>query len=92
MQADVRGALRIFSEAFDYMRTAGLYHEVEWQRQTELSSLTETGLLRQSAWVILCSGFKEATVRRHFDYISLCFCDWESACAITDSSSMCIWG
>lgn len=37
------------------------------------------GFVAGIGWVILCSGFREAVVRRHFDFISLCFCDWESA-------------
>ncbi|MFT4432099.1 hypothetical protein ACMX25_01710 [Caballeronia sp. 15715] len=90
MPADIHGALHFFERAFDYVKTAGLYHEVEWQRQTSLSSFTETDLLREAAWVILCSGFREATVRRLFDYISLCFCDWESAKAITEASGACV--
>jgi endonuclease III len=38
----------------------------------------------------LNSGFREAVVRKHFSYISLCFCDWESAAAIVQDSKNCI--
>ena len=37
----------------------------------------------------MCSGFREAIVRRSFDYLSLCFCDWESAKAILKSEYAC---
>jgi len=89
MAADPDGALRVFTQASDYVRRAGLYTEVEWQRRTALEAFTETELLREAAWVILCSGFREATVRRYFDHISLCFCDWESASSIVDAGPAC---
>ncbi|WP_147364312.1 hypothetical protein [Burkholderia pseudomallei] len=82
MQGDVNGALQVLTDAFEYVNAAGLQDEVEWQRNTCLDDFTESDLLRESAWVILCSGFREATVRHYFDFISLCFCDWESAEAI----------
>jgi hypothetical protein len=41
------------------------------------------------AWVVLCSGFRERVVRRVFDHITLCFCDWESASAIVDADPAC---
>lgn len=39
--------------------------------------------------MILCSGFKEAIVKRHFDFISLCFCDWESSEEICIRAEQC---
>jgi hypothetical protein len=89
MKADRDEAVRIFTLASEYVRQAGLCAEVEWQRRVALDTFTETELLREAAWVILCSGFREATVRRCFNYVSLCFCDWESASSIVDASSIC---
>ncbi len=34
--------------------------------------------------------FREATVRRMFDHISLCFCDWESAQSICIDGQKCV--
>lgn len=90
MAADVSGALRVFSLACDYIRRAGLQSEVEWQRGVTIDSFGESEFLRESAWVILCSGFRESIVRRVFDYISLCFCDWESSAAIVEVESLCV--
>ena len=70
---DVSGALQIYARATDYIATAGLDREVAWQRDSDLASVSETMLLREAAWVILCSGFREFVVRRVFDHISLCF-------------------
>jgi hypothetical protein len=63
--------------------------EVDWQRLLTPNTFRESDLLREAAWVILCGGFRESVVRRKFDYISLCFCDWESAESIIVSASAC---
>ena len=89
MTADLEGALRVFSAANSYVARSGQWVEVEWQRHVALEEFTETDLLREAAWVILCSGFRERIVRRVFDHISLCFCDWESASAILDADPTC---
>ena len=86
---DLEGALRVFAAAATYMANSGRDPEVQWQRQVALEGFSETDLLRECAWVILCSGFRERIVRRVFDYVSLCFCDWESASAILDADPIC---
>jgi hypothetical protein len=90
MQPDVMRALEFYECACKFVTDSGLRHEIEWQRNLRFPDFDETDLLREAAWVVLCSGFREATVRRLFDYISLCFCDWESAAAIIESSSVCV--
>lgn len=82
MTADLDGALRVYQLAYDYVHRANLLWEVDWQRRVALSAFEESDLLREAAWVVLCSGFRESVVRQLFDHISLCFCDWESATAI----------
>jgi len=67
----------------------GYSDEIEWQKGIDFERFTETDLLREGAWVILCSGFREEYVRRAFDKVSLCFCDWESAKVIDQNSSLC---
>jgi endonuclease III len=89
MTPNLEGALRVFVAASEYVACAGLLSEVEWQRQIKLDDFSESDLLRECAWVILCSGFREQVVRRVFDHISLCFCDWESASAILDADPAC---
>ena len=39
--------------------------------------------------MVLCSGFSERIVRRYFDSISLCFCDWSSAEVIVCRGDRC---
>ena len=83
-------AQRVYDRACDYMRDCSLESEVLWQKDTNFSDFSEQELLRESAWVILCSGFREATVRRLFDHVSLCFCDFESAEIICREESRCV--
>jgi endonuclease III len=82
--------LEFYRDAEHHVRAAGFGWELEWQRERMLQDFTEQDLLRESAWVILCSGFREAVVRKAFDYVSLCFCDWESAKEISQSQDVCI--
>lgn len=89
MVPNLEGALQVFADATAYMTDAGRNAEVQWQRQVALHEFSETDLLREAAWVILCSGFRERVVRRVFDHVSLCFCDWESASAILDADPIC---
>jgi hypothetical protein len=89
MRADLTAAMRLFSNARSYVQRAGLSAEVAWQRRVDFVGFTECELLREHAWVTLCSGFRESTVRRVFDHVSLCFCDWESAEAIVSAGDIC---
>ena len=89
MSADLSAALRFFSKACSYVQRVGLSAEVAWQREVDFAEFTEQELLREHAWVTLCSGFRESSVRRAFDHVSLCFCDWESAEAIVSAGEIC---
>lgn len=89
MRADLTAAMNFFSRACSYVEQAGLSGEVVWQREADFTEFTESELLREHAWVALCSGFRESAVRRVFDHVSLCFCDWESADAIVSAGEIC---
>lgn len=82
-------ALKVYAEAKAFVRAAGYSWEIEWQRSRTFCNFSETDLLRETAWVILCSGFREFIVRKAFDHVSLCFCDWESAQAIVAHAETC---
>jgi len=89
MRADLTAATCFFSKAYSYVQHAGLSAEVDWQREVDFAGFTERELLREHAWVTLCSGFRESVVRRAFDHVSLCFCDWESAASIVSAGDIC---
>ncbi|MBZ5505703.1 MAG: hypothetical protein LAO78_09460 [Acidobacteriia bacterium] len=63
--------------------------ELQWQVGLSSASFTEQELLREAAWVVLSAGFKESILRKAFSYISLCFCDWESARLIVENATQC---
>ncbi|HSS97845.1 MAG TPA: hypothetical protein VLK33_12480 [Terriglobales bacterium] len=67
----------------------GFTPEIGWQQEQIFENFTETDLLRESAWVVLCSGFRESVVRQNFNFISLCFCDWQSAGLICEYEAQC---
>jgi hypothetical protein len=79
-----------YAAAKDRVVKRGFASELAWIDQLSGQPFTETDLLREAAWVILCSGFRESVVRAKFSYLSLCFCDWESASLITKYGDICI--
>jgi hypothetical protein len=78
-----------YLNAKHYVLSQGFESEIEWQKSLCIDNITETDFLREAAWVILCSGFREAYVRKIFDKFSLCFCDWENARIITERADIC---
>jgi len=75
--------------AKEYVLKAGYGSEIDWQESISLSEVTEQHFLRESAWVILCTGMREAIVRRLFDPISDAFLQWRSAKEIGRCSAKC---
>jgi hypothetical protein len=82
-------ALEIYREAKEIIQRSEFRAEVVWQATRETNHFTESDLLRESAWVILCSGFKESVIRSRFPFISTCFCNWESCDSICDCAQLC---
>lgn len=78
-----------YKAAKEKLMKGGFAAEIAWQCRQEFRYFTETDLLREAAWVILCSGFRESVVRQNFGFISLCFCDWQSAALICDCAEQC---
>jgi hypothetical protein len=70
--------------------SAGYTEEIIWQRQVSKEEYTEREFLRECAWVILCSGMREAVVRQKFPSIGEAFLDWSSAHEITHRQQECV--
>lgn len=87
--ADIDAAMGVFELARSYSDESCLRSEVHWQCQLHPTTFSESDLLREHAWVVLCSGFREAVVRRVFGHVSLAFCDWESASEIAGVGELC---
>src|ERR1700722_5713065 len=82
-------ALLLYKRAREFVSVSGFDAEVEWQQGLSAGTFDESQLLREAAWVILCTGYKESILRRKFGFISLCFCDWESASEILMCETEC---
>ena len=75
----VRNLTEHYLTARETLFSLGFADEVEWQESLDLTRLSEREFLKQAAWVILCSGFREAVVRELFPRISCAFFDWAAA-------------
>lgn len=87
---DLLGAVQFYQIARYHVSKSDYAEEVSAHDARVAGTFTETDLLREAAWVILCSGFREAAVRRIFDFVSLCFCDWSSAKDIVECGELCV--
>jgi hypothetical protein len=67
----------------------GFAPEISWQSKVRLEDLTESTFLREFAWVVLSTGFKETIVRNVFQNISECFFNWKSALSIVSHKTTC---
>ncbi len=67
----------------------GFAHEIDWQDSVRWSNLDETTFLREYAWVVLCSGFRESLIRQRFPSISQAFLNWSSASEIVVDTPGC---
>lgn len=90
MSARTEKATGHYERARDWLLASPYYGEVLNQALICSADITETHFLREYAWVVLNSGFREAVIRQCFDYISLCFCDWESAASIVAAGPVCV--
>jgi hypothetical protein len=79
-----------YAAAKNWICSSPYSEEVRWQESLCLANLDESHFLREYAWVVLNSGFREEVIRRRFDFISLCFCDWESANSIAIRERVCV--
>ncbi|MBA7514782.1 hypothetical protein ES705_06817 [subsurface metagenome] len=67
----------------------GYASEINWQSNVRVEDLNESTFLRELAWVVLSSGFKEKVVRNIFHNISECFFHWKSANLIVKNKTKC---
>lgn len=79
----------IYLDLKEIIISAGCDHELEWQSNLDFECTTETDFLRESAWVILSSGFRESVVRQYFRRVSAAFLDWCSAEQINAHREFC---
>ena len=68
---------------------AGFHQEIDWQTDLVFERTQESDFLREAAWVVLSSGFRESVIRRKFPRIAEAFLDWRSAQAISEQQALC---
>jgi hypothetical protein len=83
------GLADVYKLAKREVTSRGYCDEIAWQASQNFEDMSESVLLKETAWVILCSGFKESVIRNKFSYLSLCFCDWQSAKDIVACKQAC---
>ncbi len=71
-----------YLDAKEFVVQQGYGWELDWQSERSFDDLTESEFLRETAWVVLSSGFREAIVRSLFPGVSCAFLEWRSAGAI----------
>lgn len=69
--------------------SAGFASEIDWQSDAVSTDWGETTFLREAAWVVLSSGFRESVVRERFPDLSAAFLHWINAAAIMDEREAC---
>jgi len=73
-----------YIDAKEYVISAGFGDEIDWQEDVALEETTESMFLREAAWVILSSGFRESVVRLVFPEVSAAFLNWKDAKQIAE--------
>jgi hypothetical protein len=79
----------LYLTAKERVIAAGFADEIDWQESVSLDDLNESTFLRESAWVVLSSGFRESVLRRRFPDISSAFLQWASAELIISHRESC---
>ena len=69
--------------------SSGFQAEIDWQDDLRFGQIEEPDFLREAAWVVLSTGFRESVVRRTFPAISEAFLQWRNARAISDQARSC---
>lgn len=81
--------LDFYRSAKSWVEKSTFAAELQWQAALNPQDFSETDFLREYAWVVLNSGFRESVVRKYFNFISLCYCDWQSAKEIHELGDLC---
>jgi hypothetical protein len=62
-----------YLDAKQLVISAGYAHEIDWQEDVRFDGLTEERFLREYAWVVFSSGFRESVLRNKFDRLAIAF-------------------
>lgn len=79
----------VYLDIKESILAAGYGDEIDWQADVSFEEVTEATFLREGAWVILSSGFRESVVNALFGDLSQAFLFWHSARVIVKDSEKC---
>jgi hypothetical protein len=79
----------MYLRAKRHVIASGFGSEIVWQSTRDVKRVTEATFLKEAAWVVLCSGFRESIVRARFDAVSVAFLNWTGAAAIVAGRVQC---
>lgn len=85
-----RPVCRAYFHAKETVRDNGFARELDRCRETASRVPSSSRFVRESAWVILNSGFRESTVAGLFDLVSEAFFEWRSAGEIVRHRETCV--
>lgn len=66
----------------------GFDGEIAWQARMDARDVTCQSFVRESAWVILCAGMREAVIRSRFAELAYVFHDFDPASMVQKASTM----
>jgi hypothetical protein len=81
--------VRAYVHARDVVLAAGYFDEIAYHESLCFDQIQEADFLREAAWVVLCSGTREAVIRQKFQAISCAFLNWHSATLIMQHENYC---
>ena len=76
--------------AKEFVISMGCEKEIIWQKGRSLEEIDESSFLRELAWVVLSSGFREKVIRNIFPEISKVFFYWEDPQRIVAEEKTCL--
>ena len=81
--------LDIYLNAREAVIAHGFAWEIDWQAERRFDRINESEFLRESAWTVLSSGFRESIIRRIFSPFCDAFLGMESASEIKANHARC---
>ena len=84
-----RDLVDVYLSIKDTVIERGFAWEIDWLTESDFNRVSESDFLRESAWVVLTTGFRESVVRSVFGSLSSAFLDWRSAAVIQANSAQC---
>jgi hypothetical protein len=89
MTVPVIDLVDVYLSVKDAVIQQGFAWESDWLAESDFQRVRESDFLRESAWVVLTTGFRESVVRSVFPALSSAFLEWRSAAVINANRARC---